>query len=127
MCCGLYCVRKTGQTLELLCEVEKRIIAEGGDQAPMNRIIGERGYEWVVNEPYLIPHGEKYFIESRLIIRSEDDPPPSISILPHHIVGRQIESVTAEMVFAHPLSNKTGVAKHEVLSSLDLWMVEKHY
>jgi hypothetical protein len=123
LCCGLFCVRKTDHTLDLMSEVDKRIVIDGGDQAPLNRVIDERGCEWVINDPYQIPFRDTQFTASREIISSKAGQPISLSILPHHIVARQIDKVTPCMLVAHPLSGKTGKEKKEVLSRLGLWMV----
>jgi hypothetical protein len=107
-----------------MSEVEKRIMTDGGDQAPLNRILDEKGYEWAINDPYQIPFRDTLFTASREIIRSKPGQPISISILPHHIVARQIDAVTPCMLVAHPLSSKTGEDKQEVLSRLGLWMMQ---
>lgn len=123
LCCGLFYVRKTDHTLDLMSEVEKRIMIDGCDQAPLNRIIDERGCEWAINDPYLIPFRDTMFTASREIIRSKPGQSISISILPHHIVARQIDAIMPCMLVAHPLSGKTGKDKKEVLLRLGLWMV----
>ena len=124
LCCGLFYARKTSHTLDLMSEVEKRIMTDGGDQAPLNRILDEKGYEWAIKDPYEIPFRDTLFTASREIIRSKPGQPISISILPHHIVARQIDAVTPSMLVAHPLSSKTGEDKQEVLSRLGLWMMQ---
>lgn len=118
LCCGLYYIRKTDHTLVLMSEVEKRIMIDGGDQAPLNRIIDERGYEWAIHDPYQIPFRDTFFTASREIITSKTGQPISISILPHHLVARKIDVIEPCMIVAHPLSDKTGEDKKEVLSRL---------
>ena len=96
---------------------------DGGDQAPLNRIIDERGYEWAIHDPYQIPFQDTFFTASREIIRSKAGKLVSISILPHHIVARQVDAITPCMLVAHPLSGKTGEDKKEILSRLGIWTV----
>ncbi len=95
--CGLFYVRKIDHTLDFC--------------------------EWAINDPYQIPFRDTLFTASREIISSKVGQPISISILPHHIVARQIEVITPCMLVAHPLSGKTGEDKKEVLSRLGLWMI----
>jgi hypothetical protein len=123
LCTGHYYVRKTAHTLDLMSEVEKRIMIDGGDQAPLNRIIDERGCEWAVSNPYQIAFRDTFFTASREIIKSKDGQSISISILPHHLVARKIDVISPDMIVAHPLSDKTGEDKEKVLSSLGLWMI----
>ncbi|EGV27594.1 hypothetical protein ThidrDRAFT_4593 [Thiorhodococcus drewsii AZ1] len=121
LCCGFFSLRNTGPVRRFMAQLEARVTLDRDDQVSVNRLMDEGGLEWAVEEPYTIPFRDTVFRASHRIIRSREDHPVSVSVLPHHLFPRLMDGSVSEVIVAHPLSPKTCADKIAVLSQLGLW------
>ncbi|MEM9966825.1 MAG: putative nucleotide-diphospho-sugar transferase [Pseudomonadota bacterium] len=121
LCCGLFQMSPSPDVMEFMDALEIRVIVDRDDQVGINRLCDKWDYAWKIVDPYRIAFGDRAFTASRHPILSENARGPSISIIPHHRVPRLVNTLTPDLLVAHPLSPKSCAGKMKTLSALGLW------
>ena len=116
LCCGLFRLRSTPVSRQLLTELESHVLVSRDDQVSLNRLLAARSIKWHVEpaDGYYLALGTKRFLCSRSLIRGDAADGLRTAILPHHLFQRVPVNLDDQPYVSHFLTPKDPQAKmHE--------------
>jgi hypothetical protein len=113
LCCGLFMLRSTARTQQLLGELKTHVAGTGDDQVSLNRLVAKRTPQWrcKAGDTYYAEALSTKFLCSRSVIRGTGSDGMRIAVLPHHLFQRVPISVAESPFVMHLLTAKEAAAK----------------
>jgi hypothetical protein len=90
LCCGLFRLRSTPRTQQLLGELRHHVSGTGDDQVSLNQLVAARDPRWEIaqEQAYYTEGNGLRFLCCRSAIRATGADGLRISVLPHHLFQR---------------------------------------
>jgi hypothetical protein len=115
LCCGLFALRSSAASRQLLAELLPHVATTRDDQISLNRLLANRQMEWRANpkDTYYLTAGPMRFLCSRSLIVGKAADGLRVSVLPHHLFRRLPLPLSDVPFVSHPLTPKEPRAKLE--------------
>lgn len=115
LCCGLFSLRSSAASRQLLAELLPHVTLTRDDQISLNRLLAERQVVWRAQQKdtYYLTAGERRFLCSKSPIVGHTPDGLRIRVLPHHLFQRLPLPAGDVPFVSHPLTPKEPGAKLE--------------
>jgi hypothetical protein len=113
LCCGLFSLRSSAASRQLLAELLPHVATTRDDQVSLNRLLASRQIVWRAKpeDTYHVTAGPMRFLCSRSLISGHGTDGLRVSVLPHHLFQR-LRLPHSDIPFvSHPLTAKEPKAK----------------
>lgn len=115
LCCGLFSLRSSAASKQLLAELLPHVAATRDDQISLNRLLAERQIVWRAQpgDTYYVTAGANRFLCSKSLIVGHAEDGLRVAVLPHHLFQRLPLQLGDIPFVSHPLTPKDPQAKLE--------------
>ena len=113
LCCGLFALRSSAASKQLLAELVPHVARTRDDQVSLNRLLAGRQIVWRANpaDTYHVTAGPMRFLCSKSLMFGQCTDGMRVSVLPHHLFQR-LPLPSSDVPFvSHPLTPKEPKAK----------------
>ena len=121
LCCGLFSMRSTPASAELLKTLRSHVEKTGDDQKSLNQILVEMKIDWDVESEYRVPFKKWLLRCSRRMIRSRGAD-IRVGVLPFKKFPRIADQQDQPYV-VHPTTRKSPSDKRAGLAQWNLWFL----
>ena len=113
LCCGLFLLRSSAASRQLLAELVPHVTMTRDDQISLNRLLANRQIVWRTKpaDTYYITDGQRRFLCSKSLIFGHGTDGLRVSVLPHHLFQRVPLQQSGIPFVSHPLTPKEPGAK----------------
>lgn len=119
ICCGLFLLRSSPATVQLMADVREEVPRCRDDQVALNRVLCRRTVDWKIEVHGKINTGRGTFVHSRNIAIGSAGA-ISMALLPFNRFPR-LPELGEDPYVVHPLTGITAEDKIEELARLGLW------
>jgi hypothetical protein len=115
LCCGLFSLRSSAASRQLLAELVPHVAMTRDDQISLNRLLANRQIVWRAKpgDTYYLTAGPTRFLCSKSPILGHGADGLRVSVLPHHLFQRLPLQLSDIPFVSHPLTPKEPNAKLE--------------